>query len=46
MAIDFVERVKEFVREVAVQYVVAAAAILMGVPPQFVGTMFWGGVGA
>ena len=46
MAIDFVKRAKEFFREVAGQYVVAAAAILLGVPPQFVGTMFWGGVGA
>lgn len=46
MAIDWGKRLKEFVREVAVQYVVAAVAILAGAPPQFVGTMFWGGVGA
>jgi len=46
MAIDFKKRLEEFVKETVVQYVVAAGLILLGVPPQFVGTMFWGGVGA
>ena len=41
MAIDWVKRIKEFVRDVSVSYVVAAAAMLMGVPPQAVATIFW-----